>query len=585
MTRRRRTRALMLLVVSVAMTAIALALSFTGALEQLELSTVDARFEQRGRQDAPARVVVVKIDDKTFGDLHEQWPFRRSVHARLVDALRSAGARVIAYDVQFSEPTEPEEDQALLDAVARARGRVVLGASEVDRFGVSNVFGDGRVARQLGARDANALLVPDADGVIRRIPSEVDGLKGFAVTAAELASSRSAPPGVKHGQALIDYTGPGGSVTGVSFSDVLAGAARPRLRDAVVVVGATAPILQDNHQTPMDPVMPGVEVHANAIATILAGLPLKRVPGWVGALLIVVLGALGPLAALAYKPPWRVLTGAVALLGALAAGAVFAVLAQLAFNAGVVVPVVYPLVALGLCMLGVLQVEYTSAVLERERVREIFSRYVPEPVVEKVLSAADGDLRLGGTRLQATIVFVDIRNFTGFAELRPAEQVIEALNLFLQEMSEAVRDHGGTLLAYRGDGLLAAFGAPLEQVDHADRAVDAVREMAGPRLALFNEWVRANGLGDGFRIGIGVNSGVVMSGNVGSDWRVEYTAIGDTVNTASRLEGMTKDLPFQVLISDTTRAMLLHDAADLHYVDAAEVRGKVVKANLWTLSS
>jgi adenylate cyclase len=157
------------------------------------------------------------------------------------------------------------------------------------------------------------------------------------------------------------------------------------------------------------------------------------------------------------------------------------------------------------------------------------------------------------------------------------------LNLFLQEMSEAVRDHGGTLLAYRGDGLLAAFGAPIEQVDHADRALEAVREMAGPRLTVFNEWVRANGLGDGFRIGIGVNSGVVMSGNVGSDWRVEYTAIGDTVNTASRLEQMTKDLSFQVLISDTTRAMLLHDAQDLVYVDAAAVRGKVAKANLWTL--
>src|SRR3954454_14014198 len=121
------------------------------------------------------------------------------------------------------------------------------------------------------------------------------------------------------------------------------------------------------------------------------------------------------------------------------------------------------------------------------------------------------------------------------------------------------------------------------QFDHADRALEAVRDMAGPRLTTFNRWLRENGLGEGFGIGIGVNSGIVMSGNIGSERRVEYTTIGDPVNTASRLEKLTKEVPFQVLISDTTRAMLRREVSWLRYVDVTEIRGKQIKANLWTI--
>ena len=142
--------------------------------------------------------------------------------------------------------------------------------------------------------------------------------------------------------------------------------------------------------------------------------------------------------------------------------------------------------------------------------------------------------------------------------------MIEVLNRYLTEMTDAIMDHGGTLVAYMGDGIMAVFGAPIEQADHADRALAAAREMIGPRARRFNAWMRETGRGDGFRMGIGLNSGAVMAGNVGSERRMEYTAIGDTTNTASRLEGMTKGTPHMVFISDSTREMLTTDAPRPH---------------------
>ena len=157
------------------------------------------------------------------------------------------------------------------------------------------------------------------------------------------------------------------------------------------------------------------------------------------------------------------------------------------------------------------------------------------------------------------------------------------LNKYLSEMSDAILDHGGTLVAYMGDGIMAVFGAPIEQDDHADRALAAAREMLDVRLPRFNAWLREKGLAEGFRMGIGLNSGRVMSGNVGSERRVEYTAIGDTTNTAARLEGMTKGTPHQLFVADSTRSRLKEPPPDLVFVDEFEVRGRQARVKLWSL--
>jgi adenylate cyclase len=180
-------------------------------------------------------------------------------------------------------------------------------------------------------------------------------------------------------------------------------------------------------------------------------------------------------------------------------------------------------------------------------------------------------------------MFTDLRGFTSFAESLSPPQVIEVLNHYLSEMSDAILDHGGTLVAYMGDGIFAVFGAPLQQDDHAERALATAREMLGVRLPRFNAWLRSEGLGDGFRMGIGLNSGSVMSGHVGSERRVEYAAVGDTTNTASRIESMTKGTPHQLLLSDSTRAALAKAPDDLVFFDEVEIRGRVNRMKLWGL--
>src|SRR5436309_14561791 len=150
-------------------------------------------------------------------------------------------------------------------------------------------------------------------------------------------------------------------------------------------------------------------------------------------------------------------------------------------------------------------------------------------------------------------------------------------------MRDAVLAHGGTLISYMGDGIMAVFGAPIEQDDHADRAFAAAREMLGERLPRFNACVRERGLGEGYKMGIGLNTGLVMSGNVGHMRRLEYTAVGDTVNTASRLEGMTKGTPYSIFLADSTRELMGQQPEDMTFVDELAVRGRAAAVKVWAV--
>jgi adenylate cyclase len=221
--------------------------------------------------------------------------------------------------------------------------------------------------------------------------------------------------------------------------------------------------------------------------------------------------------------------------------------------------------------------------LERARVHDVFSRFLPEHVVADVLASADDDVRLGGVSKVGTVMFTDLRGFTAFAEGKPPELVIAALNHYFDEASDAILEHGGTLVSYTGDGFLAVFGAPMEGDDHADCALETARELVDVRLRRFNHWLRANGLGDGIRMGVGLNTGPFMSGNIGSLRRLEYTVCGDTVNTASRIEGMTKTIGCPILLAESTRDALLRAQDDLKHVGEFEVRGRESTVSLWTV--
>lgn len=222
--------------------------------------------------------------------------------------------------------------------------------------------------------------------------------------------------------------------------------------------------------------------------------------------------------------------------------------------------------------------------LQQRRVRDVFARFLPESVVDELLADGGSDPRIGAKRMTGTVMFNDLRGFTTFAENQPVEFVIEVLNRYLSEMSDAVLDAGGTLVAYLGDGMMSVFGAPVESSDHADRALAAAREMIGPRLTSMNRWLADRGQAQGFKIGVGLNTGPLMSGNVGSERRLEYAAIGDTTNTASRVEGLTKEFDRPLLITQSVVDALNEPARDLEFVAERAPRGRTTTIRLWTVT-
>ncbi len=559
------------------LTGFVLAAYFTDVLEDSELDTVDARFAIRGELAPPEDIAIVGIDEPSFRELGEQWPFPRTLHAEAIKQLRADGARVIGYDVQFTEPSEnPEDDQELADAVAQA-GNVVLATTIVNDRGGTNVFGGDDVLRTLQTRAAHAGYATDAGRVVRRMAHDLEKLDTMAVAIVERDQRREIPRDeFPEERAWIDYHGKANVETIPFYRVVRGNFPEGTFRDKIVIVGATAPILQDVHPTSVsgDDFMFGVEVLANSVSTLLRDFPLREAPAWTTVALILLFGLIGPLIAMRFGPLRAALIG-------LALAILYAVFVQVTFDAGVIVGFLYPLASLALGVVGALAVALVVNAFERQRVRDLFSRFVPEPVVDDVLRNVDEDLRLGGQRELVTVLFSDVRGFTTFSENREPEDVIEVLNHYLTTMTDVILAHGGTLVAFMGDGIMAVFGAPIEMDDHADRAYAAAREMAGPALDEFNGWLRSTGRDESFRIGVGLNSGVVMAGNVGSEKRLEYTAIGDTTNTASRIESLTKGTPHMIMLAESTRMMMLHEQPELERIDSMSVKGRREEVVIW----
>ncbi len=574
-----RRRALLALA-GLAAALVVLAAAAAGAFDRVESQSVDTRFGLRGT--VPARdVAVIAIDGESITALG-RWPINRRHHARAIDRLRKAGVRTVAYDVQFTEPSgDDAADLALYDAVVRKPG-TVLSTTEVGEDGDTNVLGGEEALKPARARAANTGVPVGVGGVVRRVRHQLDGLESFAVAAAESAQRRQVPErGFGERGALIDYHGPPGTIPTYRLIDLLEGRVDPaKLRDRVVVVGASAPSLQDLHPVPtaQDELMPGPEVQANAISTVLRDRPLRDAPGWLGTLLIAALALVVPLAGCVLRPLWSAVVG-------LVAGGAFLAAAWQAFDAGTVLPVTAPLGALLLGGVGALGAGGLLSLRDRRRMRFLFGRFVPDPVVDQLLSREDSSGGIGGVRQDATVLFCDLRGFTTFAEDAQPELVIDVLNTYLTEMSDAILAHGGTVVSYLGDGIMAVFGSPVERADHADGALAAAEELLAVRLPHLNAWLAERDLPP-FRLGVGLNSGAVMSGTVGSERRMEYAAVGDTTNVAARLQAATKGTPHALFVSDTTWDRLADTGrARLQSAGDLAVAGRGGAVRVWTLPS
>jgi len=586
---RRLSLAAVALAVGVVVAAVSLGLWHFGVFERAELGTVDERFSVREDPAKARDVVIVGVDAQTLSDLQARPPIRRLYHARLLDRLRAYKPRAIAYDFQFTERSDrPADDERLAQAVLDTTPTVpvVLATVNVLPGGRTLIFGDDEHRKATGAQAGNATVIADSDGIFRHVWYSEDQLKSFSVVTVEQALKRrlSGPAYPGDGE-WIDFAGGPNTIPQVSFSKVLDRTVPvSALRGKVVVVGATDATFQDVHPVATSGRFPmsGPELQANAIQSLLRGSPLREPAGIVSAAWIVLwslVGALGPLPVQRASGHWLrpALLGAAitfGLLAALVAGLL------LAFNAGWILPASY-------AVLGFVASAFTASSLALARtrsevVRNRFSRFVPEQAVDAVM-AMSGQKRLEPAEIDATVMFIDMRGFSTHTEHRSARETIETLNQYLTIMSEGLLEHGATVVSYMGDGIMAVFGAPLSQDDHADRALEAARELVGPRLDAFNAWLRERAAGWTAVIGVGIHSGPVASGMVGSERRLEYAAVGDTTNTAARLESATKELRVFVLISDATRGHLTRFADGLAEVATIAVKGREQQVRVWTL--
>ena len=411
----------------------------------------------------------------------------------------------------------------------------------------------------LGAGAVNVLR--DTDGKVRRVFAVIEH-GGRYYQAMGLALASRAQPGLgttyvtgaptlglgphplpldPRGVAILDFLGPEGAFPYISAADVLSGQVTPQqLAQKIVLVGYTD-AARDRVATPYDTAVPGVEIHATLLHNALHEELLRRAPGWLSALGVLLLGLLLTAAQIRRVRQQRAwLPGLAAAL--LSLGWLLA--AYLLFRQRILIDVAGPLGAIVLTALAAVSTALATEGREKAHLRTAFSRYVSGSLVEKILEDPSR-VRLGGERRDLTVLFSDIRGFSRFSEQMEPEALSAFLNEYLTPMTQIVLDHGGMLDKYIGDAVMAVYGAPLELPQHVTAACQSALEMQEKLAKLREEWA-ARGL-PRVEIGVGINCGLMSVGNMGSTMRFDYTVMGDAVNLAARLEALTKELGCRIL--------------------------------------
>ena len=572
-------------------------LSTTHFIQLLNLKAYDSQFRIRGARPT-SDILLVGVDAKTKNRYPELLAFWHPYYADAIRAAAAGNAKVVALDVAFGIPVEkwaPGADQTLAEAVSSSPIPAIIGyvpallAKQKDWPVPVNM-----IAAALGL-GAFSNLTADSDDFIRRqelieAPSGGDTplARSFALRVAEkfLASDATFDRGqlMLNGRAIpidsnrsiaINYAGPPGTFPRVSLCDFLdaykagnTGQLKRWVQGRAVLIGPDD--VEDRYSTPFFAAWkgtkwntPGVEIHANTLETLLQRDFLLPVPAWVRLLSLLLVASLTVMVAVAMSAGRAAAAAAAVLIAALLG-------AQLLFRTGWILSGA----EIGLCWLICLiaTVAYRFAVAEKRR--DLFRQAVSLFVGKKVATTLDEAQRitLSGSRQIVTILFTDIRGFTAFCEEKDPAEVVELLNEYMRTMVAIVVRYGGHVNKFIGDGILAVFsdedGSALG--DHALRAVRCATEM-----------VSAPGR---FQTGAGLHSGPVVVGNVGSEDKMEYTVLGDTVNLASRLESLNKENKTKLLMSGATHAQL-GDRVETRHLGAVPVRGKSVPIDLYTVAA
>lgn len=559
-------------------------------LNSLDLKLKDTRFRLRGSIEPDGRVFIVAIDSKSIDQLG-RWPWDRKVIARIIEKL--GNVKVIALDIVFSETSNKESDRALSIAINKpniiagyyfreeqtainpdsyinlrnSRIKIIKTSGNIEAIPVREFPYAELNISSIKAEAGFFNITPDNDGVYRRMnlvaiyneeiyphlalktmekflnkPLIVE-IASYGVETIKIGNETI--PVDETGILTINYYGKGGSIKTVSAVDIIDGKViLPE--DAIVFIGATEMGIADIRATPFDPVMPGVEISATVVSNILKKDYLKY-NAWVeliDILFIVLSTIILSLILIKANRTFICLSIFVGMLFLIYSLNIF-IFKKYCFN----LSVIYSFISLSLCYLT--YEAYRNIVIEKRSrfLKKAFSSYVSPELVNIIIKNPD-KLRLGGERRIITILFSDIRGFTTISESLSPEKLVTLLNNYLDPMTKIVLKHEGMLDKYIGDAIMAVYNAPVDLKEHAREAVLTALEMI-KELELLNKKFTEMGFPQ-INIGIGINTGEAITGNMGTETRFDYTAIGDTVNLSSRLEGLNKFYETKIIISEST---------------------------------
>lgn len=559
-----------------------LAWAFTlDPLETFQRPLADALF-QKGQ--GSSNIAVVAIDDETLAEYGRIREWSRSLHAQAIDGLSEAGARVIVYDILFAD--ESSEDGELAAAISGAGNVVLAAAGSSFAEGQDGAFYVYREVeeppqplRSAAAYIAHANLVADDDGRVRRMPLAIEDASGnqyfgLSTAALFLQFGREPPPVLeteggsahllgrevpleKFGTVRVNYVGGAGSFAHVSFVEVVEGTFDPALVEGrVVLIGQTA-TGADVHSAPLLDAAAGVQIHANTLDTLFRARFLRPVDD----LFTLIAGAAFVAAAAYALPRWRPTYGIVTALALAAAYLVFGVFM---FYQGYIFDFFDPPAALLLATVVAMAYRTLAERAAQREVEELFGRYVSEGVARELMRRADeGHLELGGELREVTTMFCDVRGFTAISQQVQPSEMVELLNRQFEVIVSSVVRNGGIVNKFVGDAVMAFWNAPHGREDHALLACRAAMEAQGQLEALETP-------GPPLRFGFGINTGMALAGNVGTAGRLEYTVIGEPVNTASRLAGAAEG--GEVWIGGQTRN-LVADRLEVEEMPPQQLKG------------
>lgn len=548
---------------------------FAGFLDTWESKISDSLYSPGVPLDD---IVIVSIDDKSLQDLG-QWPWPRSYFADVINYLNQS--TVIGMDLSFFEPTE--EDTELSKAFKESN--VVL-ALEYTSFSQRDgeLYGESllKPSPSLGTPNEDfrvgfVNLYTDSDGVTRSFTPYISGIEDHYHFSVCIASAfLGITPTLEKSRMLIKFFASPGGYNSISFSEVYYNKIHSSyFKDKIVLIGATAPDLHDDVRVPLSTqAMPGVEVNANIVQSVLTRDFLYYQDD-VSAVGIIILFTF----LTSFLLYWFRIHIATVLVVMVALA--YILCSIIIFDYGIIMNILYPLLSIAMVYVGLVGIYYITEEKKRRWITSVFGKYVSPVVIDNLIKNPDM-IKLGGEKREITLLFSDIRGFTAIAEKLSPEELVHLLNEYLTEMTKIIINNEGLVDKYMGDAIMAFWGAPVEQPFHAKEACSSSLEMMNRLQELKKKWKKDDI--PSFDIGIGINSGEAIVGNMGSLNRLDYTALGDTVNVASRLEGLNKIYGTNIIMGEYTHK-LVKDDFETRKLDTVRVWGKKEAINIYELLS